>query len=97
MGKLSWLALVVSLAAKALTGRWPWELWRAWTALPPAPEELARRLLGVAPGAGREEITVAHRALVTRVHPDRGGTTAEVQAANAARDCLLARLGGGPG
>jgi hypothetical protein len=93
VGKLIWLALLVSLAAKALTGRWPWELWRAWTALPPSPEERARRLLGVAAQATREEITTAHRNLVSRVHPDRGGTTAEVQAANEARDCLLARLG----
>ena len=92
MGKLIWLALVVTLGCKALLGRWPWELWRAWSALPSAPDAAARQLLGLAPGAGRDEIVAAHRALIARVHPDRGGTSAEVQAANAARDCLLARL-----
>ncbi|MBS0255016.1 MAG: molecular chaperone DnaJ [Proteobacteria bacterium] len=92
MGKLVWLALVVALGCKALAGRWPWELWRAWTALPPAPVAAARRLLGLAPGAGRDEILAAHRLLITRVHPDRGGSAEQVHQADAARDLLLAGL-----
>lgn len=72
-------------------GKWPWELLR------PAPTRSqavfrARKLLGVEAGAGREEIIAAHRRLTTLVHPDKGGTTAAMQEANAARDLLLDEL-----
>lgn len=92
MAKVIWLALVLALAAKALTGRWPWELWRAWAAMPPGPEARARQLLGLPAGAGREAVLAAHRALITRVHPDRGGSADQVHQADAARDLLLATL-----
>ena len=69
-----------------LTGRWPWQ-----SAAVKA-EQRARNLLGVAQGAGREEIIEAHRRLIAIVHPDRGGTNDQVHEANAARDLLLARL-----
>jgi curved DNA-binding protein CbpA len=52
----------------------------------------ARALLGVSPSASREEVIVAHRQLVALVHPDRGGSDAQVHEANAARDLLLERL-----
>jgi curved DNA-binding protein CbpA len=58
----------------------------------------ARRLLGIGPGASREEIIAAHRRLTALVHPDRGGSNAAMQEANAARDLLLDELsppGGG--
>ena len=92
MARLIWLALVVALAAKALTGRWPWELWRAWSALPPAPAAAARHLLGLPSGAGRDQVLAAHRTLIARVHPDRGGSAEAVHHADAARDLLLAAL-----
>jgi curved DNA-binding protein CbpA len=49
-------------------------------------------LLGLGKTARREDIIDAHRRLVARVHPDKGGTGEQVLEANAARDLLLARL-----
>jgi DnaJ homolog subfamily C member 19 len=85
--KLLWLAAIAVVAWRMLTGRWPWEN-RAPARRSASAE--ARALLGVAPGAGREEIVAAHRALIARVHPDRGGSGEAVHEANAARDVLLA-------
>ena len=85
------LAVLASLAIRMLSGRWPWELWQA--SARSAAEQRARNLLGVAPAAGREDIIDAHRRLIVRVHPDRGGSSEAVHEANAARDILLARLG----
>jgi hypothetical protein len=74
-------------------GKWPWEYLR------PAPTRAqalfrARQVLGVEAGAGREDIIAAHRRLTTLVHPDKGGSTAAMQEANAARDLLLDTLPG---
>jgi hypothetical protein len=90
------LKLVIILAALSVfcrwaLGKWPWDLLR------PAPTRSqavfrARTLLGVEAGAGREEIIAAHRRLTALVHPDRGGSTAAMQEANAARDLLLDEL-----
>ena len=49
----------------------------------------ARDLLGLAPDADREAIIAAHRRLITRNHPDSGGTEALAAQLNAARDLLL--------
>jgi hypothetical protein len=53
------------------------------------PEE-ARRVLGLPPDADADAIRAAHRRLVTRVHPDQGGSADLAQRVNAARDILLA-------
>jgi hypothetical protein len=90
------IALLLVLCRWAL-GKWPWHYLR------PAPTRReavrrARRLLGIGPGASREEIIAAHRRLTALVHPDRGGSNAAMQEANAARDLLLDELsppGGG--
>ena len=72
-------------------GKWPWEFLRS---APTRSQAIfrARKLLGVEAGAGRDEIIAAHRRLTTLVHPDKGGTTAAMQEANAARDLLLDEL-----
>jgi len=54
----------------------------------------ARRMLGVAPGATREEILAAHRRLVAKVHPDAGGSEGLAAELNTARDTLLRTLAG---
>ena len=90
MIKLVWLLAAATLGCKLLTGRWPWEF--LGSASRSETERRARALLGVARLASREEIIEAHRRLITRVHPDRGGTAGQVHEANAARDLLLARL-----
>lgn len=74
-------------------GKWPWEYLRSSSTRSQALFR-ARKLLGVEAGAGREDVIAAHRRLTALIHPDRGGTTAAMQEANAARDMLLAELPG---
>ena len=51
--------------------------------------EEACRVLGVAQGASREEITSAHHRLMKKLHPDLGETSSLVVQVNEARDVLL--------
>ena len=88
--KLVWLLFLATLACKLLLRRWPWELLR--TSARNSAEQKARTLLGVRPGASREQVIEAHRRLIALVHPDRGGTNEQVHEANAARDVLLSAL-----
>jgi preprotein translocase subunit Sec63 len=52
----------------------------------------ARTLLGVGEGASAEDIKAAHRRLITKVHPDAGGSAGLATRVNAARDALIAEL-----
>lgn len=52
-------------------------------------EAEARAVLGLAAGAGRDEIKAAHRRLISAVHPDHGGSEELTRRVNAARDLLL--------
>lgn len=85
------LAAAVCIFCRWAFGKWPWEYLRSAPARSQAVFR-ARKLLGIEAGASREEIIAAHRRLTTLVHPDRGGTTAAMQEANAARDLLLDEL-----
>ena len=91
MMKLIELALLACVAVRLLSGRWPWELLRDNDRS--FAEQRARNLLGLERAASREDIIDAHRRLIARVHPDRGGTSDAVHEANAARDLLLGRIG----
>ncbi|WP_292940285.1 molecular chaperone DnaJ [Novosphingobium sp.] len=84
------LAALACLAVKMLAGRWPWELFGPNAK--EAAEKRALNLLGLKADAGYDEIIDAHRRLLMKVHPDRGGTNDAVFEANAARDLLLARI-----
>lgn len=51
--------------------------------------EEASQVLGIEPGANKEEILAAHRKLISRVHPDKGGSDFLAQTINHARKVLL--------
>ena len=51
--------------------------------------EHAYEVLGLASAAGVREIVRAHRALIKKHHPDRGGSTAQAALINQAKDTLL--------
>ena len=91
MLKFAIVAVALSVLCRWAVGKWPWEYLRQPSTRSQALFR-ARKLLGVEAGAGREDIILAHRRLVTLVHPDKGGSTAAMQEANAARDMLLEEL-----
>jgi len=53
--------------------------------------EEASRLLGVSPRARPDDVNDAYRKLITRVHPDAGGSAALAAQVNEARDVLLGK------
>jgi hypothetical protein len=89
------IAAALSIFCRWALGKWPWDYLRPASTRSQALFR-ARKLLGVEAGATREDIILAHRRMVTLVHPDKGGSTTAMQEANAARDLLLEELPGAP-
>tara|TARA_B110000858_G_scaffold49124_1_gene56633 strand:+ start:6446 stop:7204 length:759 start_codon:yes stop_codon:yes gene_type:complete len=55
-------------------------------------ETLALEILGLDETADKEQVTKAHRSLMQKMHPDRGGSDYLAQKINAAKDFLMQRL-----
>jgi DnaJ homolog subfamily C member 19 len=53
----------------------------------------AAKLLGLSPDADPEAIIAAHKRLITKVHPDSGGSAELASQINRARDVLLTKIG----
>lgn len=61
--------------------------------MPSSPEAMTRQqaadILGVDVNASKEEVRQAHKKLMQKIHPDRGGSEALAKQINAAKECLL--------
>ncbi len=61
----------------------------------PMSQDEALSILGLEPGADAREVQAAHRRLMQKLHPDRGGSAYFASLVNKARDLLMNKSGEG--
>ena len=94
------LRLVQTYAARARSGEWQEphdEQEQGQDSNHPAPNNAmsvaeARQILGVNDSASKQDIVQAHRSLMSRLHPDKGGSNYLAAKVNSAKQCLLDAL-----
>ncbi|WP_323845592.1 molecular chaperone DnaJ [Microbulbifer magnicolonia] len=89
---LPWLAPLLAKHAQARQQQKAQENASDADKAPPLTPDEARRILGVGSAASREEIIGAHRKLIQKLHPDRGGNDYLASRINAAKELLLRNL-----
>ena len=52
----------------------------------------AWEILGLAPGSDKASVLTAHKKLMGRLHPDKGGSNFLASRVNQAKDCLVAQF-----
>lgn len=83
----------IAFGVPLILGGLLWAVYRQGrTPSPAVPVAEARLLLGVDETATLVEIRDAHRRLIARVHPDKGGSAELAHRVNAARDALVAEM-----
>lgn len=92
---LPWLRRLLGGGAAGGGGADPGGAGRRAPGRPGMSREEALEILGLGPEARREEIQAAHRRLIQRLHPDRGGSGYLASRLNEARDRLLQDDAGG--
>lgn len=91
MLRIALILIILVVLFRWAFGQWPWQ---SLQGMPSRSQRLsrARQLLRVEKGATREDVLAAHKKILARVHPDKGGSSAQVHEANDARDLLLEDL-----
>jgi DnaJ homolog subfamily C member 19 len=83
----------LALGLPLIAGSALWALYRQKTKRASAmPLQEARQLLGVDQNASLPDIREAHRRLIAKVHPDKGGSAELAHRVNVARDTLIAEM-----
>jgi hypothetical protein len=101
MGKLHWIGAAIAALFTGLKTAWPWLAQYAPKILSkkthtqnsaadmPSTREHALEVLGLKEGSSTEEIIQAHRRLIQKCHPDKGGNEYLAAQLNKAKDILI--------